>query len=81
MIVRPHRDGDDENIYRLARLAFGGPREPAPEVLWSNQRGWHGLVAEDGGSLVGALKLGSACRIAEVMRPRGPVHESVGCDR
>jgi predicted acetyltransferase len=57
VIVRPHRDGDDENIYRLARLAFGGPREPAAETLWSNQRGWHGLVAEDGGNLVGALKV------------------------
>ena len=57
MIVRPHREGDDENIYRLARLAFGGPREPAAETLWSNQRGWHGMVAEDGGKLVGALKV------------------------
>ncbi len=57
MIVRPHREGDDENIYRLARLAFGGPREPSPEILWSNQRGWHGLVAEDGANLVGALKV------------------------
>ncbi len=57
MIVRPYRDGDDENIYRLARLAFGGPREPDPQVLWSNQQGWHGMVAEDGGHLVGALKV------------------------
>jgi predicted acetyltransferase len=57
VIVRPHREGDDENIYRLARLAFGGPREPSPEILWSNQRGWHGLVAEDGANLVGALKV------------------------
>ncbi|HEY7593941.1 MAG TPA: GNAT family N-acetyltransferase [Actinophytocola sp.] len=57
MIVRPYRDGDDENIYRLARLAFGGPREPNPETLWSNQRGWHGVVAEDANKLVGALKV------------------------
>ena len=60
MIIRPHRDGDDEGIYRLARLAFGGPREPEPQVLWSNQKGWHGLVAEDaaaGGALVGELKV------------------------
>jgi predicted acetyltransferase len=57
VIVRPHRDGDDGNIYRLARLAFGGPQEPDPEILWSNQRGWHGLVAEDGVDLVGALKV------------------------
>ena len=57
MIVRPHRDGDDESIYRLARLAFGGPREPSPEILWSNQRGWHGVVAESDGRLVGALKV------------------------
>lgn len=57
MIVRPHRDGDDENIYRLARLAFGGPREPDRDSLWSNQPGWHGFVAEDGDKLVGALKV------------------------
>lgn len=57
MIVRPYRDGDDEKIYRLVRLAFGGPREPEPEALWSSQRGWHGLVAEDGGNLVGSLRV------------------------
>jgi predicted acetyltransferase len=60
VIIRPHRDGDDESIYRLARLAFGGPREPDPQILWSNQQGWHGLVAEDvdaGGGLAGALKV------------------------
>jgi len=57
VIIRPHRDGDDESIYRVARLAFGGPREPEPQVLWSNQKGWHGLVAEDAGAVVGALKV------------------------
>lgn len=58
MIVRPHRSDDDEDIYRLARLAFGGPREPEPANLWSHRpAGWHGLVAEDGGRLVGCLKV------------------------
>ncbi len=57
MIVRPYRDGDDADIHRLARLAFGGPREPEPANLWSNQPGWHGLVAEDGDRLAGCLKV------------------------
>ncbi|MGH3759866.1 GNAT family N-acetyltransferase [Actinophytocola sp.] len=57
MIVRPYRDGDDEDIYRLARLAFGGAREPRPDELWSHWPGWHGLVAEDGDQPVGCLKV------------------------
>jgi predicted acetyltransferase len=58
VIVRPHRTEDDEDIYRLARLAFGGPREPEPANLWSHRpTGWHGLVAEDEGRLVGCLKV------------------------
>ncbi|TDV45366.1 GNAT family N-acetyltransferase [Actinophytocola oryzae] len=57
MIVRPPRDADDEQIYEIARLAFGGPREPRPASLWSKQKGWHGLVAELDGRLVGVLKV------------------------
>lgn len=56
MIVRPPRDADDEQIYEVARLAFGGPREPEPRSLWSNQKGWHGLVAEVDGRIGGIMK-------------------------
>lgn len=56
MIVRPPRDADDEQIYQVSRLAFGGPREPRPESFWSSQKGWHGLVAELDGQVVGTLK-------------------------
>jgi predicted acetyltransferase len=55
--VRPYRDGDDEELYQLGRLAFGGPREPAPGSLWSQQPGWHGFVAQDADRLVGCLKV------------------------
>lgn len=57
MRVRPYRDGDDEALYRLGRLAFGGPKEPVPERLWSNSPGWYGFVAEDGGQPIGCLKV------------------------
>lgn len=57
MIVRPYREGDDENIHRLARLAFGGPRDPDPERFWSRWPGWHGLVAQDGDRVVGCLRV------------------------
>jgi predicted acetyltransferase len=58
VIVRPHRSEDDNDIYQLARLAFGGPREPEPAYLWSHRpAGWHGLVAEQDGRLVGCLKV------------------------
>jgi predicted acetyltransferase len=62
VIVRPYRDGDDEDIYRLGRLAFGGPREVVPKRLWSHGSNWHGLVAEDGGALVGCLKVWEAAQ-------------------
>ncbi|OLF15195.1 GNAT family N-acetyltransferase [Actinophytocola xanthii] len=59
MIVRPHRPADDEQLYQLTRLAFGGPREPSgPEAFWSHRtEGWRGLVAEHDGRIVGSLKV------------------------
>ena len=58
MIVRPPTDSDDEQIYEIGRLAFGGGREPRPEYLWSHRKvGWHGLVAEMAGNLAGTLKV------------------------
>lgn len=57
MIVRPPREDDDEQIYEVSRLAFGGPRDPDARYLWSAQKGWHGLVAELDGRLVGTLKV------------------------
>ncbi len=57
MIVRPPRDDDDEQIYEVSRLAFGGPREPEPRYRWSAQPGWHGLVAELDDRIVGTLKV------------------------
>lgn len=57
MIVRPPRDDDDEQIYEVSRLAFGGPREPSPRSLWSAQKAWHGLVAEMDGRIVGTVKV------------------------
>lgn len=56
MIVRPPRDADDEQIYEVGRLAFGGPREPQPDRLWSHRKeGWHGLVAELDDRVAGTL--------------------------
>jgi predicted acetyltransferase len=58
VIVRPPRDADDEQIYDIGRLAFGAPKEPKPEWLWSHRKaGWHGLVAEVDGRVVGTLKV------------------------
>jgi predicted acetyltransferase len=57
VIVRPPRDVDDEQIYEVGRLAFGGPREPQPGYLWTNQPGWHGLVAELDDRIVGTVKV------------------------
>lgn len=59
MIIRPPRDADDEQIYQLGRIAFGGPREPEPDKLWSKQAGWYGLVAELDGRVAGT------CRVRE----------------
>lgn len=58
MIVRPPREADDQQIYEVGRLAFGGPREAKPEYLWSHHKeGWYGLVAETAGRVVGTLKV------------------------
>ncbi len=58
MIVRPPTDSDDEQIYEVGRLAFGGPREMKQEYVWSHRKeGWHGLVAEEAGRVVGTLKV------------------------
>lgn len=59
MIVRPPREADDEQIYEIGRIAFGGPREPDPNSLWSKQPGWYGLVAELDGRVAGT------CRVRE----------------
>lgn len=58
MRVRPYQADDDNDLYRLTRLAFGGPREPSgPEAFWSAHTGWTGLVAEQDGGLVGCVKV------------------------
>jgi predicted acetyltransferase len=58
VIVRPPRDTDDEQIYQVNRLAFGGPREPEPRSLWSHRKeGWYGLVAELDGRVAGTLRV------------------------
>jgi predicted acetyltransferase len=58
VFIRPPRDADDEQIYEIGRLAFGGPREPRPEMLWSRRKeGWHGFVAELDGRIAGTLKV------------------------
>jgi predicted acetyltransferase len=57
VIVRPPREADDEQIYEVGRVAFGGPREPDPEMLWSRQPGWYGLVAELDDRVVGTCKV------------------------
>ncbi|HYQ62771.1 GNAT family N-acetyltransferase [Actinophytocola sp.] len=57
MIIRPPRDADDEQIYEIGRIAFGGPREPVPERLWSKYPGWYGLVAELDGRIAATLKV------------------------
>lgn len=57
MIVRPPREADDEQIYEVGRLAFGGPREPSPRYFWSNQKAMYGLVAELDGRIAGTLKV------------------------
>ncbi|MCT2582940.1 GNAT family N-acetyltransferase [Actinophytocola gossypii] len=55
--MRSYRQGDDAELYQLGRLAFGGPREPEPDMLWSAQPGWTGLVAERDGAIVGSVKV------------------------
>lgn len=57
MIIRPPTEADDEEIYQVGRIAFGGPREPQPDRLWSRQPGWYGLVAELDGRIAGTCKV------------------------
>jgi predicted acetyltransferase len=57
VIVRPPREADDEQIYQIGRIAFGGPREPDAAKLWSKQPGWYGLVAEVDGRVAGTCKV------------------------
>jgi len=58
VIVRPPTDADDAQIYEILRLAFGGPREPQPHMLYSHRKeGWYALVAELDGRLAGTLKV------------------------
>lgn len=57
MIIRPPRDADDEQIYEVGRIAFGGPREPEPDRLWSKQPGWYGLVAELDDRIAGVCRV------------------------
>jgi predicted acetyltransferase len=58
VIVRPPTDADDAQIYEVLRLAFGGPREPEPNMLYSHRKeGWYALVAELDGRIAGTLKV------------------------
>jgi predicted acetyltransferase len=58
VIVRPPTDADDAQIYEVLRLAFGGPREPEPHMLYSYRKeGWYALVAELDGRIAGTLKV------------------------
>lgn len=62
MIVRDYRPDDDEAVYRIRRLAFGGPADPGPDVepdrFWRDGReGWRGLVAEVDGRPAGFLRV------------------------
>jgi predicted acetyltransferase len=61
VIVRPNREEDDEELYRIRRIAFGGPREPdasrRQEKYWPDGRdSWWGLVAELDGRPAGFLR-------------------------
>ncbi|MGQ0840689.1 GNAT family N-acetyltransferase [Actinokineospora sp.] len=53
--VRPFRDDDADDIYRLRRLSFGGPREIDPN--WTDQPGWRGFVAELADRRAGFLRI------------------------
>lgn len=62
VIVREPREEDGEELYRIRRLAFGGPREPekprhSTNPYWPEGfEGWWGLVAELGGRPAGFLR-------------------------
>jgi predicted acetyltransferase len=59
--VRECREEDGEELYRIRRIAFGGPREPDPRrganPYWPDGfEGWWGLVAELDGRPAGFLR-------------------------
>ncbi|HEV2778740.1 MAG TPA: GNAT family N-acetyltransferase [Actinophytocola sp.] len=62
LIVREVREEDAEELWRIRRIAFGGPREPEPRPggnpYWPPEgfRGWWGLVAELDGRPAGFLR-------------------------
>ena len=61
VVVRESREEDGEELYRIRRIAFGGPREPEPaggaNPYWPDGfEGWWGLVAELDGRPAGFLR-------------------------
>ncbi|HEV8561961.1 MAG TPA: GNAT family N-acetyltransferase [Actinophytocola sp.] len=61
VLVRESREEDAEELYRIRRIAFGGPREPDPNrganPYWPDgYEGWWGLVAELDGRPAGFLR-------------------------
>jgi predicted acetyltransferase len=62
VVVREPTDEDGEELYRIRRIAFGGPREPEPAQVGTNPywpegfEGWWGLVAELDGRPAGFLR-------------------------
>jgi predicted acetyltransferase len=61
VIVRESREEDGEELYRIRRIAFGGPREPAAAgaanpYFPDGFEGWWGLVAEVDGRPAGFLR-------------------------
>ncbi|MDQ3576833.1 MAG: GNAT family N-acetyltransferase [Actinomycetota bacterium] len=49
--VRPFAAADAEAVYRLRRLAFGGPREPDTSWVDEQPAAWRGLVVDGAGFL------------------------------
>jgi predicted acetyltransferase len=62
VLVREPTEEDSAEIYRIRRIAFGGPREPEPAPEGANPywpegfEGWWGLVAELDGRAAGFLR-------------------------
>ncbi|RLK59587.1 GNAT family N-acetyltransferase [Actinokineospora cianjurensis] len=56
VVVRPYVDEDYEAVYRLRRLAFGGPHEPPPPTV-DPPGGSSALVAHDDSGLAGYLRV------------------------
>ncbi|HEU5475734.1 MAG TPA: GNAT family N-acetyltransferase [Actinophytocola sp.] len=61
LVIRDVRDEDGEAMYRIRRIAFGGPREPDPargdNPYWPDGfEGWWGIVAELDGHPAGFLR-------------------------